>query len=118
MAKEFEPIVVNRISYTTEIKGNITTDNDIRIDGKVTGDITSLLRIVLSESGNIQGDIQCSNCDIAGVVNGNITVAETLTIQSTARIQGNITAHKLVIEQGAVFSGHCKMKDISDEQAE
>ncbi|MBP5412027.1 MAG: polymer-forming cytoskeletal protein [Bacteroidales bacterium] len=117
MAKEFEPIAVNRVSVNTEIKGDIITDNDIRIDGKLIGNIVSSLRIVLSESGHIEGDIKCNNRDIAGTVKGNITVNETLTIQSTADIHGNISAHKLVIEQGAVFCGHCTMTNKEHEQS-
>ena len=79
MAKEFEPIAVNRVSVNTEIKGDIITDNDIRIDGKLIGNIVSSLRIVLSESGHIEGDIKCNNCDIAGTVKADHTIHSRYT---------------------------------------
>lgn len=116
MAKE-EPNAVSMISSSTEITGNIITNGDIRIDGSLIGNISSALRIVLGEEGKIEGNIVCNNCEIAGMIHGDVTVNETLAIKGTANIHGNISANKLIIEQGAIFCGNCTMTDVNNDKS-
>ena len=99
----------NNIGYGTKIKGEITCDGDIRIDGHVKGSVSSKAKIVIGESGMIEGDVVCTNAVIAGQVTGTITVNELLTLQSTAVVDGDIIAGKFVVEEGAKFNGKCQM---------
>jgi len=100
---------INLIGQGTEITGDITCSGDLRIDGNLTGNITSKGKIVVGETGKIKGEISCKNSDISGSLEGKITVAELLSLKSTARIYGDITTSKLAIEPGSKFTGYCNM---------
>ena len=75
----------------TTIKGNISTDTDFRLDGKVEGDI-------ICQHGNVPGSIH---------------VSTKLVLKATATIQGDITAPNIEIEPNAVFNGKCTMDNTS-----
>lgn len=108
----------NHIAAGTKIIGDIDTNGDIRIDGELTGTITSTGKVVIGESGKIDGEIICQNSNLSGTVKGKVKVAELLSLQASARIHGDIETGKLSIEPGASFTGSCNMgaviKDISE----
>ncbi|MDR1879248.1 MAG: polymer-forming cytoskeletal protein [Bacteroidales bacterium] len=106
---ETEASCINIIGAGTEIKGDIKTSGDMRIDGKLTGNFSSGQKLVIGQSGIIEGDIKCKDCDISGKVIGNMHVTELLTLKATADVMGDISTNKIVIEPGAQFSGVCKM---------
>jgi cytoskeletal protein CcmA (bactofilin family) len=106
---EAESPSINIIGFGTEIQGNVNTTGDIRVDGKIAGDFSTNQKLVIGQSGVIEGNISCRDCDISGRVKGNIVVNETIVLSSTADIIGDISTHNLVIEMGAQFSGVCKM---------
>lgn len=106
---EVESPSVNIIGYGTDIQGDVNTVGDIRMDGKIVGNFSSGQKLVIGQSGIIEGDVTCRDCDISGKVVGNVNVAESLVLKSTADIVGDISTHNLVIEMGAQFSGACKM---------
>ena len=65
--------------------------------------------MVIGSTGQVQGDIHCQNADISGVVQGRTFVAEMLFLKSTARLNGDISTGKLVVEVGASLTGNCNM---------
>lgn len=103
------PNVINQICIETEITGNIITKGDIRIDGVLTGNLTTSGKLVLGETGRIHGEINCVTGHISGVIEGKIINKELLSLKSTASITGEIFTEKLAIEPGAKFSGTCNM---------
>lgn len=103
------PDRLNRIVEGTVIQGDITSESNIRIDGKHTGTIQTKGRLVVGAKGYIEGEIHCSNADIEGTFIGKITVQEQLALKSTAKLEGDIITGKLSIEPGAKFSGSCSM---------
>ena len=106
---EAEGSGINIIGYGTEIQGSVSTMGDIRIEGKIIGDFASEQKLVIGQSGVIEGTINCRDCDVSGKVMGNIVVNEVVVLQSTAEIVGDIASRKLVIDAGAQFTGNCKM---------
>ncbi|QEC51180.1 cytoskeletal protein CcmA (bactofilin family) [Anseongella ginsenosidimutans] len=100
---------VNLISAGTVIEGEINCRGDLRVDGKVTGRITSKSKVVIGTTGEVEGDIICQHADIFGKYNGNMRIHEILFMKSSCHIKGDVHAGKLVVEAGAVFSGHCHM---------
>ncbi len=112
---EVEPNNVNRISYGTDIKGNIKTNSDIRIDGSLEGNLTTAGKVVVGETGKIKGEIKCKNSDIEGELNGKIIVDELLALKRTSSINGDIVTDKLAIEPGATFTGRCDMSTDNNE---
>lgn len=100
---------VNLLSKTTKIEGEIVTDNDIRIDGELIGNITTKGRLIIGASGAIKGEIQCKSAEIEGTVDGKINVDELLSLKSTSTLSGDVTTKQLMIEPGANFTGNCTM---------
>ena len=101
--------MMNQFGQGTVINGDVSTEGDIRIDGKVTGNVTSKAKTVVGDTGVIEGDIVCQNAYIDGRVNGNIEVMELLILSKTAIVMGDIKIRKLVVEEGAKFNGSCSM---------
>lgn len=111
----------NRIAENTKIKGDITSEADIRIDGEVDGTIMTSGKIVIGKTGVVTGKIQCENADIEGTFNGEVKVAQILVLKSSAVIEGDVVVGKLAVEPGASFNASCAMKgagvkSLKDEQ--
>ena len=103
------PDKLNRLVEGTQLKGEIRTDSNFRLDGELIGNMNTLGKLVIGPSGKIEGDVICGNADIEGEIVGNIKVDGILILKSTAKITGNIAAKKLGIEEGAAFTGNCNM---------
>jgi cytoskeletal protein CcmA (bactofilin family) len=102
---------INTIAKGTTIKGAISAVGDFRLDGMLEGNITLNGKLVVGESGFIKGNVVCQNANIIGRVDGNISVKELLSLNSTANVKGDILINRLSIEPGATFSGSCRMLD-------
>ena len=113
MNKIVEPIVnvndVSRISAGTVIKGEISSDSDIRVDGTVDGKMYSTGKIVVGESAVLKGDLLCNVVDMWGKMDGDIYVKEVLSVKNSAVINGNIYVRKFQVEMGAQINGSCHM---------
>jgi len=113
MAKntESENLSINLLGAGTDIKGDIKSNGDIRIDGTLVGSINSKGKVVIGATGRIEGEIFCQNADISGNIKANVTVAELLSVKATAKITGDIITSKLSVEPGATFTGTCSMNN-------
>jgi cytoskeletal protein CcmA (bactofilin family) len=113
MAKnnETETVAINLISTGTDITGDIKSTGDIRIDGTLTGNLNTKGKVVIGQTGRVNGEVICKNSEVSGTVEGKITVIQLLILKASSKIQGDIATLKLSIEPGAVFSGNCKMSD-------
>lgn len=100
---------VNLIGEGTRIEGDITAAGDIRVDGQLKGDLQTSARLVIGPNGQVEGQVKCLFAEVIGTLKGDIQASETLTLRATARIIGNLTVGRLIIESGAVFSGSCSM---------
>ena len=101
--------VVNIIGTGTQIEGEIKSDSDIRIDGKVKGTITSKSKIVVGSTGIVDGDLICDTADVSGKIFGKVEVTDLLFLKASGYLEGDIVTGKLVVEAGARFTGSCKM---------
>lgn len=97
------------ISAGSTIKGDISSNNDLRIDGTIIGNIHSSAKIVIGSSGVVEGDIIGQNADIVGKVSGTIKVKELLQLRGECLVNGNIYATRLQVEPSATFNGQCHM---------
>ncbi|HKC36819.1 MAG TPA: polymer-forming cytoskeletal protein [Chitinophagaceae bacterium] len=97
------------ISAGTTIKGDISSNSDLRIDGTIIGNITSNAKIVIGNSGVVEGDIFGNLADIVGKTSGTIKVKELLQLRGECVVNGNIYAGKLQVEPSATFNGQCHM---------
>jgi cytoskeletal protein CcmA (bactofilin family) len=99
----------NVLSSGTVLTGNLVTDDDIRIDGVIEGNIVSRGKIIVGGNGTVSGDIECHNLDVLGKIVGNVQCSEIVVLRSTANMIGDIKTQTIEIEPGARFSGLCKM---------
>ncbi len=100
----------NRIEKNTKIKGDIISEADFRIDGKLDGNVKTSGKVVIGKGGYIHGKVQCVNADIEGSFNGELQVSELLSLKASAVIEGTVSVNKLAVEPGATFNASCTMK--------
>lgn len=103
------PKAMNQLGQGTVISGELNSDADIRIDGKVSGNVTTKGKLVLGSTGVIEGDVRCENAYIEGRINGKVESGDLLILSKTAFINGDLVIKKLVVEEGAKFNGKCTM---------
>src|ERR1700759_368497 len=97
------------IGAGTTMKGDITSNGDLRIDGTLVGNIHCSAKVVIGANGNVQGDINGQTADLMGKVTGTIKVKDLLQLKGGSLLNGNIQATKLQIEPTANFNGECHM---------
>lgn len=97
------------IGAGTTLKGDISSNSDLRIDGTVLGNIHSAAKIIIGSSGVVEGDITCNQSDIVGKVSGNVRAKELLQLRGECVVTGNLYAGKLQVEPSATFNGQCHM---------
>lgn len=100
---------VNIISEGTKLKGNIHSNSDIRISGTIIGEAVSKGKMIITNEGEVKGNITSSDADIAGRVEGDVRVNSKLVLRKNSVIDGNIFTKSLIVEEGAQINGTCKM---------
>lgn len=106
------PERLNVIVEGSKIIGDIITESNLRIDGEVLGNVTSASKVVVGTTGKIKGNLICKDADIEGFVEGTLKLDGLLSLRSSSNIIGEITTSKIQIDEGAQFSGNCKMNTI------
>lgn len=122
--KDKQPQVLERniIGKNTTIIGDISSEGDFRIDGKVEGTIKTIGRVVIGKSGHVSGKIESNIAEIEGSFSGTMEVNNILSLKSSAVISGEVIVNKLSVEPGAEFNATCSMKGsvkkLENEKAE
>ncbi len=119
--KKKQPPIRSLIAPGSEIRGNLTFTDGLRIDGVVHGDIRSNQEhpslLVVSESASVMGEIHADHVIINGKVNGPVFAHELLELQPKANIEGDVHYKALEMHQGAVISGQLKPMLVGDKPA-
>lgn len=84
----------NTLAAGTTVKGDIVTETDFRLDGKIEGNVSCNGKIVIGPKGNVTGNIVSANAEILGEVEGSIHVSAKLVLKATAVIKGDIFAKR------------------------
>jgi cytoskeletal protein CcmA (bactofilin family) len=100
------------IGAGTSMKGDITSNGDLRIDGTLTGNINCTAKVIIGANGVVEGDINGQQADILGKVTGTITVKDLLQLKGGSVVNGNLKSAKLQIEPTASFNGECHMHTV------
>lgn len=108
-SNEASAMEFNKIVAGTKIHGEIETKGDIRIDGTVVGSLNVVGKLVLGESGKIEGEVECKNAEVMGNIDGEIKVSELLSLKASSTLKGDIITNKISIEPGAKISGTINM---------
>lgn len=106
--KRGKNLIQTVIGKATTFVGTIDSMENIQIDGKQEGEITTKANLVISETGDVQGKIHAENLLLAGSLRGETVVNRKLKILATGRFQGQAEMAILVVEEGAGFEGECR----------
>ena len=109
---------INMIGVGTSIEGSITSNENIRFDGTLNGNLNSKGKVFIGQTGKVNGEIHCKNCEVEGIVDGRVVVEELLSLRSMCKLFGDIRTGKLAIEPGAVFTGKCEMGGKKEERGQ
>jgi cytoskeletal protein CcmA (bactofilin family) len=97
------------IGAGTRIEGNVTFSGGLRVDGEIKGNVSAdkggVSTLVISEQARIEGQINVTHVVINGTVVGPVSASESLELQPSARVTGDVEYHQLEMQQGAVVQG-------------
>ena len=112
MRKTKEPEKINTFfGAGTSIEGTIEFNNTVRLDGNVTGKISSNQgTVIIGEKAVVSAEIIVDTAIIMGEVNGTIHAKEKIEVYPPGRITGDIQAPVVLIESGVIFNGNCSTK--------
>jgi cytoskeletal protein CcmA (bactofilin family) len=97
------------IDQGSEFEGKLTFKDTVRIDGTFQGEITSENTLIVGETGIIEATIRSNTVVVSGTVAGNIMASRQIVLHKSAKVQGDMSAPSLVIEEGAIFNGQLSM---------
>lgn len=107
---------LNSLVKGTSVEGNITAENDIRVDGIIKGTLVCQGKVIIGATGYINGEVKCQNAVIEGKFHGKLDVSELLSVKETAEVIGDVKADKLMVMSGAVFNVTCNMRQTTLQQ--
>jgi cytoskeletal protein CcmA (bactofilin family) len=99
------------IGPTIVIKGKLRSDEDLVVKGRIEAEIQSSKALLVENSGIIKANVRVKSARISGVLVGNITAEERVEIAPDGRMVGDITAPKIIINDGAAFRGRIDMQN-------
>lgn len=108
---------VNTIDEHTTITGDLEAGGDIRIDGKLIGDLVCHAKLIIGSGGFVDGEVTCEQAMIEGKFCGSILVRDLLTLKDSANVSGTIRAKKLAVGSGCIIDGQCTVTGNSDPAA-
>lgn len=96
----------------TEFEGKLSFNGAVRIDGRLKGEIFTEGTLIVGESAIIESNIQVSHIIVSGEIRGNIVASDRIEIHAPGKVFGNIQAPVVIIDEGVVFEGNCKMQAV------
>ena len=105
----------NTIGKETILEGSLESVGNVRIEGKVFGNVKAKAKFVMGTEAYVDGSVTARSAEVGGKIRGNIEVSEMLILKPSAVINGDILTNQLVVEPGATFNGGCKMGHLAKE---
>lgn len=100
---------LNSLVKGTTLVGDITSQSDIRIDGKIKGNLNCSAKVIIGPTGEVEGNVDCKSAVVEGTFDGVLHVNELLSIAETARVTGEVRYNKLIVQPGAVLIGDVRL---------
>ncbi len=97
------------IDEGSEIEGRYTFSGTVMLNGRFKGEISSTDTLIIGDKAIVNGDIRAGRVLISGEVVGTISCSERVELKRTARVFGDVEAPVVVVEEGVLFEGHCRM---------
>lgn len=87
-------------------KGELSFDKGMRLQGRFEGKINTPGRVHITKEAKMMADVEAGAIIVEGDVHGNLSASDRIELKQTARYEGDLRASKLVVDEGAIFSGH------------
>jgi cytoskeletal protein CcmA (bactofilin family) len=87
-------------------KGELTFEKGMRLMGRFEGKVNTPGRVHVAKEAKLHADVEAGAIVVEGEVHGNLVANDRIELKQTARYEGYLRATKLVVDEGAVFSGH------------
>ncbi|HEY3066528.1 MAG TPA: polymer-forming cytoskeletal protein [Methylomirabilota bacterium] len=97
------------IDEGTEIEGKYSFSGVVMLNGKLSGEIASSESLIVGEKGVIHASIRAGSVVVSGEVVGNIVASDRIELRNASRVTGNLEAPVIVVDEGALFEGQCRM---------
>jgi cytoskeletal protein CcmA (bactofilin family) len=99
------------IGSSVIINGELSSDEDLRIDGHVNGQVhlREDATLTIGETARVQADLRGSRILVLGTVQGNITASERIELGPSSTVTGDVSANRVVLIEGASFQGRIDM---------
>lgn len=101
--------VISIIGPGMKITGDCDTDGAVRIEGTVQGNIRAGKAVVVGKDGLVEGDIFTQDAVISGRVKGSLRAESRLEVQASSRVEGEISAGRMQVEEGSLINGSVKI---------
>ena len=97
------------IDEDSEIEGKYSFSGTVMLNGKFRGEIVSTDTLIIGEKGVVHAAVQAGTVFISGQLVGNLVATRRVELRGTARVFGDVEAPVIVVEEGVLFEGHCRM---------
>ena len=105
--------MISIIASGMKVVGDCETDGTIRIEGSVEGTVRAGKAVVVGKEGIVRGDITTQDAVVSGTVLGTLLVESRLELQATCRVDGDVRARRMQLEEGAILNGTVHMGEVS-----
>jgi cytoskeletal protein CcmA (bactofilin family) len=106
--------MVTRIEPSTILKGNINAREDVIVEGKVEGSITSSEKVIVAKGALVKGPVFSREIEIGGVVEGDVCSRECTKLLAFGKVHGDLKTGHLFVEDGGILAG----KVTTDERSQ
>lgn len=110
--------VMSVIGPGMKVEGDLETEGTVRIDGKVKGTIRASKAVIVGRDGVVDGDIFTQDAVVSGSVVGKLTAESRLELHATSRVEGEVHALRMQLEEGAMLNGSVHMGEKSRARKE
>ena len=104
------------IGSSVKVDGDFVSDGDVLVQGILNGSLKTKGDLRVEKGAKIKADVEATNAKVAGEIEGNVAIQNSLIIDGSAKIEGDIVTKVLSIEPGAVLNGHCSVSARAEKQ--
>jgi cytoskeletal protein CcmA (bactofilin family) len=99
------------IARPTRIEGKLLGSGEVLVDGVFKGTIEGQVKVRVAERGVVEANVKAQSVEVAGTITGDVTAEKRIVLEATAKVDGNITAPRILIHDGATFRGQVNMTE-------
>jgi cytoskeletal protein CcmA (bactofilin family) len=112
VSTKFDPVKeMNIIGAGTVVEGKIRSQGNVRVDGKLIGELTASESLSIGITGEVEGNVTAKNVTVGGKVRGTINASEKIVFEGKSVVRGDIRATRLVVDEGSIFDGRVSMTE-------